>query len=286
MPTPDRPSKNQRREEARLAALQMREEQQRKARRQRTLAIAVALGAIVIVGVVVWAILAQGNRSALEDVALKPQGATESGGITVGADGIAGSTAGSAADAVVVQVYSDFMCPICGVFEELNGPMLAELREAGEIVVEYHPVAILDRYSQGTAYSTRSATAVVLVADQAPETFLAFSDGLFANAPEENTAGLSDAEIAAIAREAGVPEEVAAQIESGAYLGQMVDEEGLPLEETFVPWVTAATDQASSDFGSFGTPTITINGKDVYEDLEVDWRVEGALAQAIEDAKA
>jgi protein-disulfide isomerase len=286
MPAGERPTKNQRREEARVAALRMREEQQKKARRQRTVAIAVSVVAIVVVGIVVFAILAQGNRSALEDVALKPQGSTESGGIPVGADGVAGTTTGAAADAVVVQVYSDFMCPICAVFEELNGPTLTELREAGEIVVEYHAVAILDRYSLDTAYSTRSATAVALVADQAPEAFLAFSDGLFANAPDENTAGLTDAELAAIAREAGVPEELAAQIESSAYLGQQADEEGVPLEETFVPWVTAATDQASADFGSFGTPTITIDGKDLYEELEVDWRVEGALAQAIEDAKA
>jgi protein-disulfide isomerase len=286
MPTADRPTKNQRREEARAAALRMREEQQKKARRQRTIAIAVAVGAMVVVGVVIFAILAQGNRSALEDVALKPAGSTESGGIPVGVDGIAGDTTGAAADAVVVQVYSDYMCPICGVFEELNGPTLAELREAGEIVVEYHPVAILDRYSLGTAYSTRAATAAALVADQAPEAFLAFNDGLFANEPEENTAGLTDEELADIAREAGVPEDVAAQIESSAYLGQQADEEGLPLEETFVPWVTAATDQASADFGSFGTPTIMIGDKNLYDDLNVDWRVEGALAEAIEDAKA
>lgn len=286
MPTADRPSKNQRREEARAAALRIRAEQQKKARRQRTVAIAAAVGVVVVVGVVIFAILAQGNRSALEDVTLKPQGSTASGGIPVGADGVAGSAAGSAADAVVVQVYSDFMCPICGVFEELNGATLTELREAGEIVVEYHPVAILDRYSLDTAYSTRAATAVALVADQAPEAFLAFNDALFANQPEEETAGLTDAELADVAREAGVPEDVAAQIESSAYLGQQADEQGRPLEETFVPWVTAATDQASADFGSFRTPTITINGKDLYKELEVDWRVEGALAQAIEDAKA
>lgn len=286
MPAAERPTKNQRREEARAAALRMREEQQKKARRQRTIAIAVAVGAIVVVGVVIFAILAQGNRNALADVALKPAGSTESGGIPVGVDGIAGDTTGAAADAVVVQVYSDYMCPICGVFEELNGPTLTEFREAGEILVEYHPVAILDRYSLDTAYSTRAATAVALVADQAPEAFLAFNDALFTNQPEENTAGLTDAELADVAREAGVPEDLAAQIESSAYLGQQADEEGLPLEETFVPWVTAATDQASADFGSFGTPTITIDGKNLYDELEVDWRVEGALAQAIEDARA
>src|SRR5699024_1409638 len=114
-----------------------------------------------------------------------PQGSTSSGGIPVSAEGVAGSTSGVADDAVQVDVYSDFMCPFCSLFEQTNGELLAELRESGDIALTYHPVAILDRFSEGTAYSTRAVTAAALVADQAPESFVALNDLLFANQPAE-----------------------------------------------------------------------------------------------------
>jgi len=286
MSTPDRLTKTQRRDEARAAALKLREQQQRTAKRQRTIAIAVAVGGVIVLAVVIWTIFAQGNRSSLADVALRPAGSTLSGGIPVGADGVAGSTATPAADAVVVAVYSDYLCPICGVFEQTNGAALDQLRQSGEIVVEYHPVSILDRASGGTAYSTRSATAAVLVAAQAPEAFVEFHNALFTNQPAEtsDTPYLTDAQLAEIARTAGVPEAVAATIESGEYLGTQADAAGKPLDQTYVPWVLAATEQASKDLGQLGTPTIVIDGK-VLDTKQYNWQEPGQLAQAIQDAK-
>src|SRR5665647_2050584 len=116
----------------------------------------------------------------LSDVADGPQGSTETGGILVGPEGVAGTVDGAAADAVVVSVYVDYMCPYCGQFEAVNGPTLDQLRGDGTIIVEYHPVSILDEASLGTAYSTRAAAAAALVADQAPEAFVAFNTALFA----------------------------------------------------------------------------------------------------------
>jgi protein-disulfide isomerase len=286
MSTPDRLTKTQRRDEARAAALKLREQQQRIAKRQRTIAIAAAVGGAIVLTVLIWTILAQGNRPALADVALRPAGSTLSGGIPVGADGVAGGIATPAADAIVVAVYSDYLCPICGVFEQTNGPTLDELRQSGEIVVEYHPVSILDRASGGTAYSTRSATAAALVAAEAPETFVDFHNALFANQPAESsdTPYLTDVQIADLARTAGVPDAVAATIESGEYLGTQTDAAGKPLDQTYVPWVLAATEQASKDLGQLGTPTIVIDGK-VLDTDQYNWQEPGVLAQAIQDAK-
>src|SRR5665648_160154 len=163
------------------------------------------------------------------------------------------------------------MCPYCGQFEQVNGPILDQLRGDGAIVVEYHPVSILDDASLGTAYSTRAAAAAALVADQAPEAFVAFNAALFATQPAENTTGLTDPEIAALAREAGAPEGVASTIESGAYLAG---------PGSFVNWVGAATDRAAQDLGRLATPTVLIDGAP----LNADWAVPGALAQAIADA--
>ena len=287
MSTPDRLTKTQRRDEARAAALKLREQQQRTAKRQRTIAIAVAVGGVIVLAVVIWTIFAQGNRSSVADVALRPAGSTLSGGIPVGADGVAGSTATPAtADAVVVAVYSDYLCPICGVFEQTNGATLDQLRQSGEIVVEYHPVSILDRSSGGTAYSTRSATAAALVAAQAPEAFVDFHNALFTNQPVEtsDTPYLTDVQIADLARTVGVPDAVAATIESGEYLGTQADAAGKPLDQTYVPWVLAATEQASKDLGQLGTPTIVIDGK-VLDVKQYNWQEPGQLAKAIADAK-
>jgi len=52
--------------------------------------------------------------------------------------------------------------------------------------------------------------------------------------------------------------------------------------DSFAAWVAGATEQATRDFApQFGTPTILIDG----EKLEVDWRIEGALAAAVEEAR-
>jgi len=208
----------------------------------------------------------------LSDVADGPRGSTGSGGIPVGPEGVAGAVHGAAPGAVVVSVYVDYMCPYCGQFEQVNGPILDQLRGEGTIVVEYHPVSILDEASLGTAYSTRAAAAAALVADQAPEAFIAFNTALFATQPAENTTGLTDAEIAALARGAGAPEGVASTIESGAYLAG---------PGSFVNWVGAATDRAARDLGRLATPTVLIDGAP----LNADWAVPGALAQAIADAR-
>lgn len=288
MSTSERPTKAQRREEAKVAVARMREEQERKAKTRRTLGIAGAVVAVAVLAVTIILIVRQGDRARLEDIALRPQGSTLSGAIPVGADGVAGSTAGSADDAVVVSIYTDYMCPICGEFEKAEGADLDKMREAGDIVVEYHPVSILDRASKGTSYSTRAATAAALVADKAPDVYLAFNEALFTEQPAEDTEGLTGAQIAKIARDSGVPEEIAATIESGEYLGEFLGSDAVdgarPLNETYVPWVTAVTAQASEDLGNLATPTILINGVPL-DTEKYSWQQPGSLAQAVADAR-
>ena len=277
-------SKQQRREEARAQAMRRRQEQERAASRQRVLLISLVLvGLVVIGGVVVWIL---GNQpdpapdfSEVEDPlgsVSAPANATAEGGILVGADGVAGSTEGSAEDAITVTVYSDFLCPVCASFEQTNGPVLEELRATGDLVVDYRPVSILDRASAGSQYATRAATSVALVADQDPEAFVAFHDALFANQPTEGGTGLSDEEMADLARGAGVDDAVADQIADGSYFSWG--------EDSYASWVAASTEQATRDFEQFGTPTVLVDGENL-ADLGVDWRIEGALELTVEEAR-
>jgi len=53
-----------------------------------------------------------------------------------------------------IAVFADFQCPICKSFEDQFGADLEAAAADGRITLSYHPIAILDRYSQGTEYSS------------------------------------------------------------------------------------------------------------------------------------
>ncbi|GEN79966.1 DsbA family protein [Actinotalea fermentans] len=273
----DRPTKAARRDEARQAALALRAEQERKAKRNRTIAITAAAAVLVGFIVLVVVILNQGGKDDVPASAQvqPPFAAAGGGGIVMDADGIVTPPAdaseewpvGAFGDAVVVTVYSDPICPWCAVFEEAAMPVLDEMRLAGEVVVDHRVVGNLDNQSS-TRYSTRAAQALYTVADLAPDAYLDFETALFASQPAEGTAGLSDEEIANIARTAGVPEEAAAAIADGTYTW----------------WVGQVTDAARNLYdGRLATPSIRLNGEPLGD--TVDWRVEEALRQAIDDAR-
>lgn len=286
MSTP-RPSKADRREEARQAALRVKEQQEREAKRQRTILFSIIGVAVVALVAVIAFIFAnapdESSRIATIDFSesedpigevTRPAGSTDDGGILLGPDGVI--TSGDVpADATVVSVYQDFLCPICGSFEQVNGQALDQLRADGTAVVKIHPVAILDGASAGSQYSTRSATAFALVADRAPEAAADFNALLFANQPSEGGAGLTDAQIAELAASAGAPEDVVAAIEDGSYVRG---------EGSFRPWVAATTEQAARDLPRLATPTVFVDDAELSQ-LGVDWRVPGALTEAVQQAR-
>ena len=289
MPANDpRATKAQRREEARAQALKLRQEQERKAKRNRWLAIGGLVAAVAVLAVVVSMILSQGQQTAnivysgddaptLSTVPV-PAAAGANGGIPVGADEVAGADV--PADATVVTVYLDYLCPYCADFEAINADDLQALRADGTIV-EYHPISILDRLSVGTSFSTRAANAAAVVADQAPAQFVAFNDALFANQPDENTKGLSDDEIAEIAAGVGVSSQV-----TDAFTAQSPDGPW----RTFAGYVAALTDQGGVDLQALGmdglsTPTILIDGQ-LLDSEQYPWQVEGNLALAVAAAQA
>ena len=270
-----RESKAQQRDASRQKALEMRAVQEKKARRSRIIAISGLVAAVAVLVVVVAMILGQAKpaptaldpKTPLKGVTA-PADALATGGIPVGTDGSAGATSPAPAGATTVAVYYDYMCPFCANFEKANAATLDKMASAGEIAVAYHPISILDRLSSGTQYSTRSAQAIAYVADADPAHFLAFHEALFANQPAENTAGPTDAEIAAIAVKAGVPQAVADKIAADG--------------GKFTTWVAATTAQAQLD-GVSGTPTVLINGTKTAD--SVDLYTAGPLEAAIRAAK-
>lgn len=117
-----------------------------------------------------------------------------------------------------VAVFVDFQCPICKSFEDSYGTQLQALAKDGKITLEYHPIAILDRYSAGTNYSSRAGAAAFCVAEENdPSRFLDYLNVLFTNQPAENSPGLTDAQLSDYAKQVGA-DKAAACIKAGTYV--------------------------------------------------------------------
>lgn len=193
--------------------------------------VAVLVVLALVIGLVVW------MNSAATDPGTPPSGSgvnQETGAVVVG-DG-----------EQTLDTYIDFMCPICGDFEEAYGEEIIALVDDGTITLNIHPISILDRYSQGTAYSTRAANAMYCVAEAEPDAAVPFMQDLFANQPEEGSTGLTDEQILEIAAGAGV-EGIDACVTEGQF-------------EKFVAAKTEET-PVQPGAGGIGTPTLVVNGE-------------------------
>ena len=186
---------------------------------------AVVVVILALIGLVVW----MNNKAT--DAGPAPKGSivnSDTGAVTVG----------KGEDKIALFV--DFQCPICKNFETTYGQQLQGLAKENKITLEYHPIAILDRYSQNQ-YSSRSAAAAYCVAqDSSASTFLDYLNLLFTNQPAENTAGPTDAQLTDDAKTVGA-DKAASCIKDG----------------TFLKYPAA---QATSHKIQ-GTPTIEINGE-------------------------
>lgn len=194
--------------------------------------VSVAVVAVValVVALVVW------MNNAATDPGTLPTGSginKETGAIIVG-DG-----------EQTLDVYLDFMCPICGQFEEAYGQEILDLVNDGTITQNIHPIAILDRYSQGTEFSTRAANAMYCVAEADPDAAVPFMQKMFTGQPEENSTGLTNEQILAIAKDAGVTG-IDSCVTDGEYT-------------SFVKAMTEKTPVQPGASG-IGTPTLSVNG--------------------------
>ena len=108
--------------------------------------------------------------------------------------------------------------------------------------MQYHPIAILDRASNGTEYSTRAAAASAAAAEGGK--FAEYHQALFANQPAEGSAGLTNAKLIELGKSVGLTD--------AAFADAVTD-------KTYEAWVTKVTDTASSR-GVTGTPTVLVNG--------------------------
>jgi protein-disulfide isomerase len=142
-----------------------------------------------------------------------------------------------------VDLFFDPLCESCADFDLANGDALQELVDVGEISLRLHTLALLDRASEGTEYSTRASAALICQATiNEPHTF-SYLRLLFDNQPLEGDPGLTDARLVALAG----PSDISDCVAAGAYQS----------------WVQENTTRAITSPNAIeGLPTVRVNGAD------------------------
>lgn len=194
-------------------------------------AIWTSVAVVAVVAVVVVLVMVMNNRATDPGVVPNSSGINQETGAIVFGDG-----------PDTVSTWVDFMCPYCGQFEKTEGKTMTQLVDDGKITLEVQPVAILDRLSQGTEFSSRSAAALYAIAEADPDNAYAFIVAMFDKQPKEQSAGLTDEEMVQIAKDAGV--NVTPELEKAI------------LDHKFLDF--AKSQQLPE--GATGTPTLAVNG--------------------------
>jgi protein-disulfide isomerase len=152
-----------------------------------------------------------------------------------------------------IVTYVDWACPVCKTFEATYASDLAKLVASGGATLEVHPIAILDQNYAGSRYSSRAANVAACVANFDPAKFLDAQTAFYTNQPAEGSTGLTNAAMKTLLSGAGV---------KSTAIDSCID------KETFKNWVTNVTRTTTTDkslvdptSGSFGTPTVYVNGK-------------------------
>lgn len=215
--------------------------------------LGVVIGLLAVVGLIVGIVVFGSKKSGPDfgSTTAPPANISDTGAVVFKADK-------PKENAPTVAIYVDFQCPACKQFEEGNDVNLKQMAKAGDIILEQHPIAILDHMSS-TNYASRAANAFACVVNTAPDKAEAFSKKLFEIQPPEQTAGLPNTKLADAAKEVGVT-----GIDDCIRDGQ-----------NYRGWVKDVT-QKAIDNGLNATPGIFING--------TQWDRQGSVYDAIAKA--
>jgi uncharacterized membrane protein YphA (DoxX/SURF4 family) len=134
--------------------------------RSRTLYLTSSV-AILVVLITVISMGVQAKRSKITATA-SPVNATVINGVIVGNNA-----------AIVIDIYEDFSSSASRKFADATRADLATMVAASKVQVRYHPVAVLDRDTDGNKYSSRAANASICAADFKVEAFQKYRDYLF-----------------------------------------------------------------------------------------------------------
>lgn len=173
--------------------------------------VVVVIAAAVIVGVLVTNHNKQEQRNAVIPVAKSadtyPTKLLDNGVVL----------AGKKDAPVTIDMYEDFMCPICGEFYKASHEDVAKALESGKIKARIHMLNFLDTQSDPPGYSMRSANAALAAA--AHGKFADYYSSLYQKQPEEGGAGYTNAQLVSLGKRIGLGDDFADAVNDGKYKG-------------------------------------------------------------------
>ena len=262
---------------AEAAAMKARAEQMEKERKQQTIIGSIVVAVLVIL-VAIGAFTVYRNMhkkaetkagtetvqeayNALQKVKNTPKRVDKKGGLLISKNGYGKAVEG----APTVEIYMDFLCPGCGNLHRQLDTDLQKMIDAGQVNLDLHFMAFMDRWSTDE-YSSRAANAAIYLAehDSDPDHLISFMEKVYAEdfQPEEGSAykSVSDDKLKKQMVAAGVAEDVANKAFSRDY------QEWLDAIDAYTPKRSDLWHQTGSYKGSMTTPTVIINGE--YWDMD------------------
>ncbi|MCV7329852.1 thioredoxin domain-containing protein [Mycobacterium cookii] len=124
-----------------------------------------------------------------------------------------GVLVGSPVAPVQLEIFCDPQCPYCAEFESTDGDKLAGAVASGRVAITYRWLTFLDPRHHNDV-SARVTNALFVAADLAtpPNAYQAFVQDIYRHQSKD---GPSAGDVAAMARESGVPDWLADRIASG-----------------------------------------------------------------------
>ncbi len=164
---------------------------------------------------------------------------------------------------VTLDVYEDFLCPACRVFEETYGDDIEQHVADGTVKVRYHMLPMLNERSDPPGYSMDSANAALCAADAGQ--FPAFHKSLFGDQPEEGSRGWDRRQLAKLGEQLGITDTTFEKcVVEGTYddlVQQNLD------DVKAAPYLQQEFPDGSK---GFGTPTVAV-GEKVVDTAKSDW---------------
>ncbi len=247
-------SRSEQREIARQKAREIREQQQKKEKRNKLVlqlsVVVVLLGAVA--AVVAFIFGSQGTNAERPDIGDTPANMTADNGIRLG-EGLQPISSTEQQDVPNIQIWVDYQCPVCQAFDVPNNQQIRSWVDTGVATVEYHPISFLDRSSVDN-YSSRAANFAACTANYSPESFFDVNTILMERQPGEGSGNLTNDDLLGIAEESGVnvDEEFTACVESKAFADW--------IQETTNEVLT--TPRPDSGIQISGTPSVIVDGQE------------------------
>jgi protein-disulfide isomerase len=221
-----------------------REKQKAAERRRRTLIVAASVVCVLGLAAVIGIVAANSGKDDSSDSAgpvVAPSGANGDDQLAI--------PVGKTDAKSTLTVWEDFRCPACKAFESAYRPTIHELTEAGKLKVEYHLATLIDG-NMGGSGSRNAANAAACAQDAGK--FPAYHDVLYENQPEEtNDAYAKNSKLIELAGKVD-------GLDTPAF--RTCVEDG-----THNSWVVKSN-EAFQKGGFSGTPSVLLNGKNIYQD--------------------